>query len=524
MAASQAKKIGMASLIMMASVFLSRVIGLVREMVISHVVGANASVDAYQIAFVLPEILNHVLASGFLSITFIPIFNEYLGKEDEREGWRIFSIIMTVFGGILAVLIGIAMVFATQLVHAIAPSLEDPQVIHMAVKMTRIVMPAQLFFFAGGLFMAVQYARERFFLPALAPLIYNVGIISGGLLLGHRLGMEGFAWGVLGGAFIGNFLVQWIGAAKASMRYSPSFFYRHEKFKTYIKVTIPFMVGLSLTFSTEFLLKFFGSSLPEGSIARLNYAFRIMLILVGFFGQAVGVAAYPFLSRLVSQGKKAEMAELLDNTLRFMAIVIPFSVLFIVLRQEIIRLLLQHGAFTAQDTARTADLLMFFSIGAIAFAGQTIVSRGFYALQNTLYPTVVTSITVICCIPMFYLCTAYMGSNGLALAASLSAILQVVVLYVMWRRKINLKASSTVGCFYLKILLMSGIIGGVLEWGKQIIPSPSVMGTFATDILTCLGVGIVFLFFLFALAFIFKLTEIQEMLRRIMAKAGIVSR
>ena len=189
------KKIGIASFIMMASIFASRVIGLVRDMTIAGIGGLQAKVDAYQVAFIIPDILNHVVASGFLSITFIPIFSRYLSQGRSDHGWRVFSLILNTFGSILVLLILLSMIFAPFLVRSFAPGITDPAVSALAVKMTRIIIPAQFFFFTGGLLMAVQFASERFVIPALAPLIYNLLIIAGGLVLSPILGMEGFAWG-----------------------------------------------------------------------------------------------------------------------------------------------------------------------------------------------------------------------------------------------------------------------------------------------------------------------------------------
>ncbi|HIJ57961.1 MAG TPA: murein biosynthesis integral membrane protein MurJ, partial [Deltaproteobacteria bacterium] len=144
------RKVGIASLIMMLSVFLSRVIGLFREMVIAYIGGASGDVDAYQVAFVIPEILNHIVASGFLSVTFIPIFSRYLSQDREADGWRIFSIIYTVFGSLLLLLIIIAVLLAPSLVKLLAPGFDEPVKFQMAVRMTRIIIPAQFFFFSGG--------------------------------------------------------------------------------------------------------------------------------------------------------------------------------------------------------------------------------------------------------------------------------------------------------------------------------------------------------------------------------------
>ena len=185
----------------MSSVFLSRVIGLARESVIAYVGGIGNEVGAYHVAFILPEILNHIVASGFLSVTFIPIFSRYLVAEQEPEGWRVFSLILTCFGSLLTLLIVVSIIFAPHLVAVSAPGagMDDPVLFAKAVRMTRIILPAQLFFFIGGLLMAVQFAKQRFFIPALAPLIYNSGIIVGGLLLGRRLewkDLPGGYWGV----------------------------------------------------------------------------------------------------------------------------------------------------------------------------------------------------------------------------------------------------------------------------------------------------------------------------------------
>ena len=157
------KKVGIASLIMMSSVLLSRFMGLLREITIAYAGGVKSQVDAYQLAFLLPELLNHAVATGFLSVVFIPIFSQYLAKGQEEEGWRVFSQIFTSFGSILLVLIVTACLWTDFLVGLVAPGLHDPETKALVVRMTRIVVPAQFFFFAGGLLMAVQFSKEHFF-------------------------------------------------------------------------------------------------------------------------------------------------------------------------------------------------------------------------------------------------------------------------------------------------------------------------------------------------------------------------
>jgi putative peptidoglycan lipid II flippase len=487
------KKIGIASFIMMASVFASRIIGLVREMAIAWAGGARSEVDAYQIAFALPEILNHVVASGFLSITFIPIFARYISQGKEKEGFAVFSLVFNGFGMILAAGIIVAMIWTPFFVGILAPGIQDPATVDMAVRMTRIILPAQFFFFAGGLFMAVQFAREKFLIPALAPLIYNLGIICGGIFLYPYLGMEGFAWGVLAGAFAGNFVLQWAGAKKQGLRHEFLIDFFHPDFKRYVKITLPFMAGLTVTFSTEILMKFFGSFLAPGHIAAMNYAIRIMFILVGFFGQAIGMASYPFMAQVAATGDMNRLNDIINQTLKFIFLVIPFSVLFIVLRHEIVLILFQRGEFDAHATRITAGLLPFFLAGAFAFSAQTFVARGFYALENTLFPALVSTLCMLAGLPVIYLCMTALGPEGVALGLSLTVIFSCFALFESWNKKSGNTGKDLVYRFLFKLILASILIGALLSFIHPVLTRlmPPVSSVPALGI--CAVTGLLFL-------------------------------
>ena len=510
------KKVGLAALIMMASVLFSRIIGLLREVIIAQVGGANAAVDAYNVAFNLPDILNHVIGSGFLSVTFIPIFSHYLARDDEAEGWRVFSIILCAFGAVLAVMIAFAWSFAHVLVPMSAPGLTDPAQIASAVRMTRIMLPAQFFFFVGGMLMAVQFAKEQFKLPALAPLIYNIGIISGGVLLSRWLGMEGFAWGATCGAFVGSFLVQYLGARRSGMRFNLIFEWRHPDLKKYVALTLPLMLGLTMIFSNELLTRFFGSYLPQGSIASLNYALRVMFILVAFFGQSASAASFPYLARLVAESKMAEMNKLLNDTLRrYIALVIPCSALLFLVRHEAIHILFQRGRFDALATARTAEVLGFFLIGAFAVAGQTVVVRGFYAAQNTLFPTIVSTLSVAASLPLYWLGVREWGNSGLALMISLASIMQVALLYTLWNRRSQNIGSRAVYVFFMKIIALSVSLGFGLHWFKSSALRGLDASTFAGCMLICLVMTALFVAMFIAAAYAFRVREVTETINKL---------
>jgi len=512
------KKIGVASFIMMASVFASRIIGLFREMTIAYSGGAGGGVDAYQVAFIIPEILNHIVASGFLSVTFIPLFSAYLTRKDEKGGWKILSIVLNTFGVLLSLFLVMAFCFAPQLVSVLAPGLTDPALFAKAVRMTRIIMPAQLCFFSGGLFMAVQFAREKFMIPALAPLIYNLGIILGGLLLGPRLGMEGFAWGVLLGAFVGNFLLQYIGAKKCGMQLSALISFTHPDFIKYVLLTLPLMVGLTMTFSTEILLKYFGSFLEEGSIAALNYALRVMFILVGLFGQAVGVASYPFMAKLAAKGEMDELNRLLNTTLKFLILVIPVSVLFMVLGREIVFLLFQRGQFDATATQLTAQVLPFLMAGTVAFAAQTVVVRGYYAIQNTWFPALVGSASVVMSLPVFYGLMHVMGARGIALALTLGATFQTGLLFALWNRKSHNHEGHTVYLFFIKIALLSMGIGWLLFNLSRPLSHLFNAATIPGALAMCIVTTTIFIGLFVSTGVLFKIEEIQLFTKKIMAR------
>ncbi len=501
---------------MMASVLLSRIIGLLREIIIAQVGGANAAVDAYNVAFNLPDILNHVIGSGFLSVTFIPIFSQYLARENEAEGWRVFSIILCAFGAVLVGLIAFVWAFAHVLVPLSAPGLTDPAQVASAVRMTRIMLPAQLFFFVGGMLMAVQFAQEQFKLPALAPLIYNIGIIAGGLLLSRWFGMEGFAWGATCGAFVGSFFVQYFGARRVGMRFQLIFDWRHPDLKKYVALTLPLMLGLTMIFSNELLTRFFGSYLPAGSIASLNYALRVMFILVAFFGQSASAASFPYLARLVAESKMAEMNKLLNDTLRrYIALVIPCSVLLFLVRHEAIHLLFQRGRFDALATARTAEVLGYFLIGAFAVAGQTVVVRGFYATQNTLFPTIVSTLSVLASLPLYWLGVREWGSAGLAMTISLASIAQVSLLYVLWNRRSKNVGSREVYSFFVKIIALSVSLGFGLHWFKTYALRGLDAATFIGSTLICAVMAALFSVLFVAAAYVFRVREVIEVINRV---------
>jgi putative peptidoglycan lipid II flippase len=430
------KSITIASLIMMASVLLSRIMGMVREMVLAHLLGTNVEMDAYVASFIIPEFLNHFLAGGFLSITFIPIFQKYLHSNEREKSWKVFSNLISIGSIAFIVLILAAIVFTNQIIGLLGRHISEGPQRELTVRLTRIIMPAQLLFYWGAFLMAVQYANHRFFLPALAPLFYNLGIIACGWALYPYLGVAGFAWGVLLGALMGNVLIQLPGALRVGMRFRFVFHLSDPDFKTYVVLTFPLVVGLGMTFSNEVFFRFFGSFLGTGGLASINYSLRTMLPLVGVFGQASGVASYPFLSRLAIENKFNEMNRLLNSIVTKIGIyLIPICGVMMVLSTQIIAVLFQHGRFTRASTIATAPVLVLYLIGAFPFAASTIVMRNYYAMQNTLFPMIISTLIALVSIPCYWLLSKGLGARGIALTASMAMFIQSLLLYWIWSFK-----------------------------------------------------------------------------------------
>lgn len=431
------KSLTIATAIMMVSVLLSRVIGLVREQVIAGFGGTSAEIDSYVTAFIIPELLNHFLAGGFLSITFIPIFQRYLAREDTNGGWNTFSNLITIGTIVFIVVIPLAVVFTPDIYRLFGPDIADKAYnFNLTVRLTRIILPAQLFFYWGAFFSAVQMARHKFFFPALSPLFYNLGIIGGGMLLGPRFGIEGFAWGVLIGSFIANVLVLLPGALKLGLRYRPRIEIRHPDVKEFVLFSLPLVIGLGMTFSNELFFRYFSSFLGEGGTSSINYALRTMGMIVAVFGQASGVAFYPYLSRLAIEKKFGEITSLLNRVLTKIGLYcIPVSLLLAVLAPQVISVLYEHGHFTGASTAMTAPVFALYMAGAFFFAAAIFVVRPFYAVQRPYIPMAISTAISLLTLPVYYLASRRWGAAGIAVSAVGGMTVQFFSLYLFWSIK-----------------------------------------------------------------------------------------
>jgi putative peptidoglycan lipid II flippase len=329
------------------------------------------------------------------------------------------------------------------------------------------VLPAQVFFILGQLFTAVQFARERFVIPTLGPLVYNVGIIVGGLIgaVGQdQPTADGFAWGAVAGAFVGIFALQWWGAHRAGLRLPTGRIGRHPAVRRYFALAIPLMLGQSLVVLDEQLGRAFGSLHGDGAISWLTFGRLTMLVPVGVIAQAAGVATYPFLARLAAEGKHRELAEAVGKAIRYVVVFsLAAAAAMIALSVPIVRVLYERGSFLPSDTIAAAATAVLFAIGIPMWGIQQILARGFFAREQMWPPVVLGTAATVIALPIYWALNRMMGLEGLALASSLAITVYTGLLAAAWYRRTGTHELRRVATTLAGNLPVAAV-AGVLAW------------------------------------------------------------
>jgi putative peptidoglycan lipid II flippase len=457
------RKIAYSTGIVMTSVALSRVLGFFREWTVAHKIGASGITDSYYAAFTLPDFLNYLVAAGSLSVTFIPVFSKYMAEENEEEGWHVFSIVMNAMGLLLIAFVLIAEFYAPHLVALLAPGF-GPAEKARVIFLTRVMLPAQFFFCMGGILSAVQYAKGEFVVPSLAPLVYNAFIILGGVLLASRIGITGFAVGVVAGAIVGNFLLQVYGALRVGAKFSPALNIRHPGFILFVKLAIPIMLALSLSFTDDWVIRWFGSYLQPASITWLTYAKTLMRVPLGIVGQAIGVASFPVLATLYSEGRFDEMNRMLHATMKGLVLMlVPIAALTMAQSRPLVHLVFSHTRLHESDLNATAATLVLFSLGMFGWGAQNILARGFYATRDTITPAVVGTLMTFAAIWLDWVLVRRAQHVGLALGSSLGISIYTILLFVLLFRRTRDRHAGELLWFSAKVMLASAA-GGFVSW------------------------------------------------------------
>ncbi len=470
-------RMGRAAIWVSGGILLSRILGFARDVVITGLLGAGPSADEYVAAFFVPDLLFYLMAGGYLSITFIPILSRHLAAGDEPGGWRSFAAIAKPVVVVMVLFTAAAIAAAGWLVDLIyvqfpgslpgAPTTSlNPDQITEVIRLTRIVMPAQVFFMLGSLLMAVQYAHQRFIVPSLAPIVYNLSIIVGGVIgsVGGEASAAGFIWGALAGAFIGNFVLQAIGARATGLRWVRGTSIREPVVREYALLSLPLMLGQSVAVLDEQFLRVFGNLAGDGAIAQLSYARRLNMLPVGVIAQAAGVATYPFLARLVAERRDADMYATMTRALRYAIYVSGFAVAAVVgASQTVVRVAFQRGAFDIGDTIATASVLAVLGLTIPMWAAHQIYARGFYAKTQMWTPVAIGTVWAVISIPLYLEFIERQGLLGIPLASLTAMAGYTLNLAIVWYGRTD-EAESSVVLWAAGRAAAGASLAGVVIW------------------------------------------------------------
>jgi len=433
--ASSTHTAGSAALLLMASAFGSGLLALVRIKYTNFLFGAGPAQDAYLAAFKLPDLLAYFLIGGAASISLITILNRYRETGDDEGGDRALSVILTTMLVVLGVGVVLAEIFAPQYVWLANKGFRDDALrSSLCVTMTRIILPAQLFFFIGSVMGSRLQVRKIFIYQAFAPLIYNAGIILGAFFLHRNYGIHSLAIGVVAGMFLGYGVLNTVGALRSGLRFHPVIGFRDPAFLEWFKLSLPLMIGVSLVMFDGLFLNYFGS-LVDGGITLLGNAKNLFNAPFNIIGPAAGAASLPFFASLFQQKRAQDFSASVSRSVsRLFAVGMVVSAWMIALAPWLMDLF-RGGKFTRDNAATTTQLFILLSFTLAIWAVQGIYARAFYAASDTKTPAITGTIIVILSAPVYWAFFHFLGLRGLAIASDVGILVQTASLALLLHKK-----------------------------------------------------------------------------------------
>jgi len=423
-----------AGIVIIATIF-CRILGLGREIVISNRFGAGIETDAFFIAFMIPNLLRSFLGEGALNSAFIPVFTEHLTNYDRKRAEYFASNVLNILIIILIVVVILGIWGAPLLINIIAIGFKSNMYKYqLAINLTRIIFPYIGFVAVAALFMGILNSY------------YKYGIFA-------------IAWGVILGG-IGQALIQAPVLIRKKIKYSLVVDFNDPGTKQLLKLLVPVMIGLAITQINVIVDRTIASTLIDGSISALYYSNRLVQFPLGAFGIAISIAIFPTLAKQTAKNNIAEFKKSLLFGLRMLLfITVPCAVGLIVLKDSLIRLIYEHGIFSRAATTMTSSALLYYSIGLFAYACVRLITMSFYALKDTKTPVKIGIYIVFINITLDLILIRYLAHSGLALATSVAAILNLIILLKVLQDKIgDMKLKSQIS-FLLKITISSVFLG-----------------------------------------------------------------
>ena len=479
---------------------LSRVLGLFRDIIVRQYLGVTTlEATAFDIAGRFPETIFLIVAGGAIGSAFIPTFTAYFSRDDEPGAWRLFSAVINLLTILTTFLSVGAMIFAKPFVtffYADNIALQ-PALLPVTVYLMRIMLLSPIIFGVSGIIMAALNARQHFLLPAVAPSVYNIGIIIGGLTGAALSGGDplqtsiGLAWGTVAGS-LGHLLVQLPALRGRTARYTPLLTLRDPGVVQVLRLMGPRVLGLSFSEVNKFVILFLTGTMMLGTLPALNTAFRILIMPQGILGQALGIAAFPTLAAMAARGAHRDMRYILSDSLRLILFLgLPATVLLMLLAEPYTTILFMRGLFDAEATTLVSTALRFYALGLIALTAIEVIARTFYALSDTLTPVLSGGLQILAMWGLSlwlrdvaFPALGWLPLGGLALGFSLSNLLEVSLLLWLVRGKLGgINGRSLLSGLWRMgagSLAMAGVVVGVLLWlPAEAVWSRAVFGTAA---------------------------------------------
>jgi putative peptidoglycan lipid II flippase len=450
---------------------LSRVLGLVREQTFAALLGASPLTDAFVVAFRIPNLLRDLFAEGALSAAFVPTFTDYLTNRPREEAFLLANRVITVLSLLLGAIVLAAMAWPDPLVHGLAPGfgLEEQR---LTILMTRIMLPVLPLVSLAAVCMGMLNASGRFATPALAPAMFNVAAILTGAVLAvlglpERQVVIGWSVGTLLGAGAQLFL-QVPALRRTGFRWRPRLGFGDPGVRRVGSLMAPATIGLAAT-QVNIMVSTMFASHEAGANTWLSYAFRLLYLPIGVFGVAVGTAATAGLARKAAERDMDGLRDILRQALRLVAfLTIPSTIGLIVLARPIVRLLFEHGRFTAADTRATAAALVFYSVGLFAYSAVKALAPAFYALERPRVPVMASLSAVATNLALNLSLYPVLRFRGLALGVAAAAVVNSGVLFVVFQRRYGGLLRRDLLLLLAKVSAAS-LVMGVVVWGSALL-------------------------------------------------------
>lgn len=472
---SQSKTITGAAILLGLASFVSRIVGMLRDRILAQHFGAGDVLDAYYAAFRIPDLMFNLLIAGALSAGFIPVFLEIWNKNKD-EAWKLTGTVLNLICVGFIVVSIILYIFTPQITDILAPGFELAKR-DLTIHLTRIMLLAPIFLAASSVISSVLNSLKHFFVFAVSPILYNVGIIIGVVWFVPNMGPIGLAWGVVLGALL-HVAIQIPALIQHGFVYKPTFEVSNVSVKKILFLTIPRTLGLAAHQINLLIITIIATTLSAGSVTIFNFAHNLQYFPIGLISHSFAIAAFPTLAALVAENKIESMTEHLSLTIRqVLFLIVPATIIFLLLRAQIVRVVLGTGRFDWADTILTADTLAFFVLSLFAQSIVLLLARAYYALKDTWTPFLIGVVTVgVNVIAAWYL-KDMLGVRGLALSFSISVSVQLALMWLLLRRKLHTlhEAQLLISIYKLSVagLVMAvivqfvkGPIAGVVDMTK----------------------------------------------------------